>query len=225
MAKSFWCNRWSEIFHQKTNSVLSKNWLHRIVKILGSSSWHHFSLFLTQKRPKSKKKKKRQHFPLFFIQKLQKNLRAVLVRVEVVPDWAIMMWMFPLAPTPVPLPSKAQTYWAFSPCQGWGRVGGKGEFGIGELITPPSTPLPLALFFRGRAKGRGLEGGPTMPRSSPPSPPPPHPRCQTSSCNCLAFLDAEVGGRAGTRDQRPPTHIILRLSNPHLPRSPPESPP
>ena len=122
----------------------------------------------------------------------------------------MMMWMFPPAPTPFPLPSKPRTFGA-RPCQGWARVGGEGEFQGTDFPTLP--PFPRHYFFGVVPREGGIEGCPTMPRSSPPPPPPLHPRFQPLLAR-LGFLEWRGGGGAGTRCQRPPFHPTY-ASNPH----------
>ena len=101
------------------------------------------------------------------------------------------------------------------PSMGVGR--GKGGFGMGKLITPPLyPPSPGAFFFRGGTKGRGVEGGPTMP-ASPPPPPPLHPDALHAPGAARPNWE-EKGGGAGTGHQRPlPPTNLRSLKPPYSP--------
>ena len=135
-----------------------------------------------------------------------KNLRQCVPVLEVTTDrsWCCDV---PPRPTPLPAPIQATDFWA-CPCQGWGRVGARAGLVLG-MITPPSTPLPSALFFRGVPRGGGLREAlryPDVPR------PVPHLSTPGSS-TLLARLESwggEAGEGAGTGVQRPPYHPNLR---------------
>ena len=105
----------------------------------------------------------------------------------------MMMRDVPPRPTPFPLPSKAPTFGASGRCQGWGREGARAGLVLG-MITPPLPPFPWHYFLRGRAKGRGVKGGPTMPDLPRPLP---HHSTQ-APCSLLkrhGFPGWSVGGR------------------------------
>ena len=128
----------------------------------------------------------------------------------------------PPRPTPFPLPSWPRTL-GLCPCPGWGWVGARAGLVLG-MITPPSTPLPSALFFSGRAKGRGVEGGPTIPWSSPPPPPTSPPQGPIRSWRDWNPGVEGGGGGAGTGTHAHPT-TQLTLGTPITPPPPPEPPP
>ena len=113
------------------------------------------------------------------------------------------------SPPPYPLPAPIQTtdFWAFCPWQGWGRVGARAGLVLG-MITPPSTPLPLALFSSGSCQGKGGRrrpyDAPIFPAPSPTS----LPRRHARSWRGTALLGREGGGGAGTGYQRPPYHPL-----------------
>ena len=96
----------------------------------------------------------------------------------------------PRQPHPLPAPIRGTDLlglWSvprMGASRGWGQVGPPPPitgFGGGNCDYPPLyPPSPSAFFFRGGTKGRGVEGGPRIPRSSPPSPPPPYPRSMSA---------------------------------------------
>ena len=118
--------------------------------------------------------KKRAAFPLFSKQKICKlsvtkkfprkidRISALfsknLTQGPPVLEAAIRGWwcvIFPgPAPTPAPFPSKAPTF-GHSQCQGWERVGGKGDRELVTSLKPPAN----GTIFSGCAKGRRVEGG------------------------------------------------------------------
>ena len=57
----------------------------------------------------------------------KKNLKAVLTQVALGPDGAILMWMFPPRPYPLPAPIDATDFWAMAR----GRDGGSLGLGAG----------------------------------------------------------------------------------------------
>ena len=121
----------------------------------------------------------------------------------------------PPRPTPFPLPSKAPTFWGFGQCQGWGWVGARAGLVLG-MITPPSTPLPLALFSSGSCQGKGGRrrpyDAPIFPAPSPASPP-------KAPCSLLArhgFPGQTGGGRGrygGPTPTLPPANLTLKTPN------------
>ena len=133
-----------------------------------------------------------------------KNKKKYLSQWEPVLEALVHGWWccdVPPRPTPFPLPSKPRRFWAFTPCQGWGRVGAGAGLVLG-MITPPLPPFPKRLFFSGRHLGKGGKRGPYDARSSPPPPPKRHAR----SWRGMAFLDGAAGEEAGTGYQLPPYH-------------------
>ena len=117
----------------------------------------------------------------------------------------------PPRPTPFPLPSKPPTFWGFGRCQGWGRVGARAGLVLG-MVTPPLPPFPWHYFLRGRAKGRGVKGGPTMPDL-----PRPLPRLSTPGSSPLlarlGFLASRGGGKGrygGPTPTLPPKNLTLK---------------
>ena len=107
-------------------------------------------------------------------------------------------------------------------CQGWGRVGARAGLVLG-MITPPSTPLPTAQFFRGVPREGGLREAlrhPDLPR------PLPH-HSTPGSSRSWRDLDSwgrVAGGGAGTGTNAHPT-TQLTLATPITPPPPPEPSP
>ena len=168
-----------------------------------------FSRVLTQKNSH----KNRQNFALPPKKFWKKNLTAVLQVGVRGPDGAIMTCkMFPPAPTPFPLPSKARTFGPFVRAKDGGESGLKAS--SREPIPPLHPPSPGAFFFGVAPREGGMEGCPTMPRSSPSPPPPLHPRFQLAP-GAAGFLGVERRGRGQVRGTNAhPTTRNLNLGTP-----------
>ena len=95
-----------------------------------------------------------------------------------------------------------------SPCPGWGWVGARAGLVLG-MITPPSTPLPLALFSSGSCQGKGGRRRPydalIFPAPSPTSPP------QVPAAPGAAWIP-EVDRGGGGRYRVPTPTLPPRLS-------------
>ena len=104
---------------------------------------------------------------------------------------------------PPPLPPRSHPKHGFlghSPCNGWGREGGKGEFGIANDYPPPFDPLLSWKYFF--AACEALRRSYTLIILSPS----PLPRqCPASSCSSCQARGA---------NSHPTTHHMLTLGNP-----------
>ena len=80
------------------------------------------------------------------------------------------------SPLPYPLPCShpRHDFWGLFQCQGCGRVGAKGGFGIGNRLPPSYPPSPDNFFFRGVPWEKGDRTGPydalILPAPFPTSP-------------------------------------------------------